>query len=268
MKNYIENIRKSVKQEGYNPTSDQIRKAINSVCPDGENILENKADIVSYVIKMLKNNSELITNNSEITSLPTEDREINTPVVADIDNPTSSEIAASVENFLPSKQEPMEETAIQPVEQATEENSTLLPVEENYTPESSSDLVISDQEKNLEINLQAIELGFALTSEQIALVADELDNQFVSEDEFIAAVKEELIRFIDYQTEQSNTKFTLMLGEVENYSSGKKVKRLENMLTNLQQSLTRLQHQDKFFQRRTLSTIDMLRKKKSKSIQV
>ena len=237
-------------------------------------------------------------------------REVYAEVVADIENPTEEEIAAVVESFLSSKQEPVSETEIQPGEEITEvievenpiqpgeettevievenpiqsveetteaeiKENQIQPVsepqeaeEENYIPESSSDLVISDQEKNLEINLQAIELGFALTSEQIAVVADELDNQFVSEDEFIAAVKEELIRFIDYQTEQSNTKFTLMLGEVENYSSGKQVRRLENMLTNLQQSSTRLQHQDKFFQRRTLSTIDMLRKKKSKSIQV
>ncbi|MBW4513137.1 MAG: hypothetical protein KME64_42655 [Scytonematopsis contorta HA4267-MV1] len=226
-------------------------------------------------------------------SLP-EIREVYAEVVADVENPTEEEIAAIVESFLSSKQEPVSETEIQPVEETTEVIEVENPIqpvektteaeitenqiqpteepqeaeEENYTPESSSDLVISDQEKNLEINLQAIELGFALTSEQIAVVADELDNQFVSEDEFIAAVKEELIRFIDYQTEQSNTKFNRMLGEVENYSSGKKVKRLEDMSTNLEQSLTRLQHQDKFFQRRTLSTIDMLRKKKSKSIQV
>ncbi|MBW4505120.1 MAG: hypothetical protein KME64_01155, partial [Scytonematopsis contorta HA4267-MV1] len=126
-------------------------------------------------------------------SLP-EIREVYAEVVADIENPTSEEIAAVVESFLSSKQEPASETEIQPVEetteiievenqiqpveqatseestenqtqsveiQQTEENSTLLPVEENYTPESSSDLVISDQEKNLEINLQAIELGFA-----------------------------------------------------------------------------------------------------------
>jgi hypothetical protein len=50
MKKHIENIRKSVKKLGYIPTSEQIRNAINKICPDGDDILANKAAIVDEVI--------------------------------------------------------------------------------------------------------------------------------------------------------------------------------------------------------------------------
>ncbi|MBW4599834.1 MAG: hypothetical protein KME29_09510 [Calothrix sp. FI2-JRJ7] len=51
MRNHIENIRKSVKEKGFTPTSGQIRQAINTVCPSGENILENKFAIVTLVVQ-------------------------------------------------------------------------------------------------------------------------------------------------------------------------------------------------------------------------
>jgi hypothetical protein len=50
MKNHIENIRKSVKQQGFIPTSQQIKHAIDKICPDGKDILANKSAIVAEVI--------------------------------------------------------------------------------------------------------------------------------------------------------------------------------------------------------------------------
>jgi hypothetical protein len=52
-KSYIENIRKYVKDKGYVPTSDIIKEAINTVCPDGGNILENKTAIINEVIRLM-----------------------------------------------------------------------------------------------------------------------------------------------------------------------------------------------------------------------
>jgi hypothetical protein len=71
MKKYIENIRASVKKKGYIPTSDQIRHAINIVCPDGVNILENKSLIVDEVVKLLSPptspiESEIIVENTPL----------------------------------------------------------------------------------------------------------------------------------------------------------------------------------------------------------
>ncbi|OKH31736.1 hypothetical protein NIES2101_41280 [Calothrix sp. HK-06] len=70
MRNHIENIRKSVKEKGYTPTSEQIRQAINTVCPSGENILENKSAIVSEVINIMTNSSIVTSDNIQAPSLP------------------------------------------------------------------------------------------------------------------------------------------------------------------------------------------------------
>ena len=81
MKKYIENIRASVKKKGYIPTSDQIRHAINIVCPDGLNILDNKSAIVDEVVKLFSaptppTSSEIVVENSPIpTSKPAEEDE-------------------------------------------------------------------------------------------------------------------------------------------------------------------------------------------------
>ncbi|NJL52593.1 MAG: hypothetical protein HC930_10900 [Hydrococcus sp. SU_1_0] len=65
MKNHIENIRKSVKKLGYIPTSQQIKNAINQICPDGDDILANKSAIVAEVISYFKSpeTTDLVKNN-------------------------------------------------------------------------------------------------------------------------------------------------------------------------------------------------------------
>jgi hypothetical protein len=57
MRNHIENIRIEIKKQGYTPTSEQIRKAINTVCPQAKDILKYKGAIVAEVIKMLTSSS-------------------------------------------------------------------------------------------------------------------------------------------------------------------------------------------------------------------
>ena len=81
MKSYIENIRKSLKKLGYAPTSDQIRHAINIVCPSGVNILESKSAIVDEVVKLLSaptryTESQIVAENSPLpTPQPAEEQE-------------------------------------------------------------------------------------------------------------------------------------------------------------------------------------------------
>jgi hypothetical protein len=75
MKSYIENIRKSLKKLGYAPTSDQIRHAINIVCPSGVNILESKSAIVDEVVKLLSaptryTKSQIVAENSPLRHMP------------------------------------------------------------------------------------------------------------------------------------------------------------------------------------------------------
>ncbi|BAZ18785.1 XRE family transcriptional regulator (plasmid) [Calothrix sp. NIES-4071] len=68
MHKYVENIRREVKNQGYKPTSEQIRQAIYSVCPKGKNILENKSVIVEKVIQMHTDGNILDTSNSNQSS--------------------------------------------------------------------------------------------------------------------------------------------------------------------------------------------------------
>jgi hypothetical protein len=81
MKKYIENIRASVKKRGLVPTSDAIRNAISTICPSGQNILENKSAIVDEVIKLMSHkalttSSEIVVENSPLpTPQPAEEQE-------------------------------------------------------------------------------------------------------------------------------------------------------------------------------------------------
>ncbi|BAZ18786.1 hypothetical protein NIES4071_106710 (plasmid) [Calothrix sp. NIES-4071] len=57
MRNHIENIRIEIKKQGYTPTSQQIRDAISTVCPQAKDILKHKGAIVAEVIKVLTSSS-------------------------------------------------------------------------------------------------------------------------------------------------------------------------------------------------------------------
>jgi cobalamin biosynthesis protein CbiG len=72
MKKYIENIRISLKKQGYAPTSEVIRKAIHTICPDGKNILDNKLAIVNEVTRLLALPNNLTLKTDIEDSLQTE----------------------------------------------------------------------------------------------------------------------------------------------------------------------------------------------------
>jgi hypothetical protein len=85
MKNHIENIRKYVKKQGYIPNSEQIRLAINKVCPSGENILENKAEIIAEVVNYCQTNS-IDTNHNSVGSAAMEPENISNQINKNISN--------------------------------------------------------------------------------------------------------------------------------------------------------------------------------------
>jgi hypothetical protein len=91
MKNHIENIRVSVKKKGYTPTSDQIRQAINIVCPNGVDILSSKSAIVSETIRLIN-----LSHESTIAdTVKTDNKALSTPDTDEID---TTEIIVSVED--------------------------------------------------------------------------------------------------------------------------------------------------------------------------
>lgn len=91
MKKYIENIRVSVKKNGYIPTSDQIRQAIDIVCPNGVDILSNKAAIINETIKLIN-----LSHESTITeTVQTDNSPLPTPDTSEVD---STEIVVTQED--------------------------------------------------------------------------------------------------------------------------------------------------------------------------
>ena len=92
MKSYIENIRKSLKQKGYTPTSDQIRQAIDIVCPDGVDILQNKSAIVDETIRLID-----LSHSSNITDTIQTDNSLLPTPDPDTSEADTSEIVVSVE---------------------------------------------------------------------------------------------------------------------------------------------------------------------------
>jgi hypothetical protein len=100
-RSHIENIRKSVKQEGdYKPTAEIIRTAILNVCPNMENVLQYKKEIVQEIIKM--QSGELIPlNQEEITS----EAEIQDSVDTSLTKNQPAEINSSETSLVVSEQE-------------------------------------------------------------------------------------------------------------------------------------------------------------------
>ncbi|MEM7592400.1 MAG: hypothetical protein AAF383_12905 [Cyanobacteria bacterium P01_A01_bin.83] len=75
-RSYIENIRKAVKNTGdYKPTAKQIRTAILKVCPDEENVNQNKLQIVAEVINLIESSAQIEAIHGESTTISHEDKE-------------------------------------------------------------------------------------------------------------------------------------------------------------------------------------------------
>lgn len=91
MRSHIENIRIEIKKQGYTPTSEQIRKAINTVCPQAKDILKYKGAIVAEVIKMLTTDVTSLAVSAPSEPAHLEVQEVTAPV-------ESSEIIISTED--------------------------------------------------------------------------------------------------------------------------------------------------------------------------
>lgn len=90
-RSHIENIRKAVKKAGdYKPTAEQIKAATLKVCPDGENVNENKQEIVDEVINLIQYSSAIAVTESEASNKLIEP--ISQPQISDVYGIESSEL--------------------------------------------------------------------------------------------------------------------------------------------------------------------------------
>jgi gas vesicle protein len=166
MKKYIENIRVSVKKSGYTPTSDQIRQAINIVCPDGVDILENKAAIVNETIKIIT--GATLTDNT----------------LSNADELTITTGATLPDSNLSNNEE------------------TLLPTTvdthvDNDVDRDSSEIVVSEEEKHDLITSQASVLGFTLSEEEATSIAETVDEIFDSYNHLIDSISIAIKAYFD-----------------------------------------------------------------------
>jgi hypothetical protein len=81
MRNHIENVRKEVKKQGYTPTSQQIRQAIDTICPKGKDILKYKDAIVAEVIRILTTGSIVTSSVAPSEPAHLEVQEVTAPTV-------------------------------------------------------------------------------------------------------------------------------------------------------------------------------------------
>jgi predicted HicB family RNase H-like nuclease len=90
-RSHIENIRKAVKNVGdYKPTAEQIRAGILKVCPDEENVNENKQEIVEEVIKLIESSCAIAVAESEASDNLIDS--ISQPQISDMYGIESSEL--------------------------------------------------------------------------------------------------------------------------------------------------------------------------------
>lgn len=185
MKNHIENIRKSLKKLGYSPTSDLIRSAINIVCPDGENILENKSEIMDETIKLI-NSRELIPPTPE----KTENNLFNSP-----------------NDYNPSDSNQLEEDEI---------NKNKLPV---FIPEpdeiNSSEIVVSPKDKHELILDQATSLGIELSEVEVIDLSSEIKDNFLDYESFIEEIVGVIVAYNDNRTNRLEQKIKSAIEHIE-----------------------------------------------------
>jgi hypothetical protein len=160
MKSYIENIRKSLKKLGHVPTSDVIRTAINFVCPDGKNVLENKTAIINETIKLI-NSRELSSDHTPADSNQHVDEElINYYRETDINKLSDSEIDIN----------------------------------------KSSEIVVGEGEKHELITAQASCLGIELSEVEVVDLASEIKDDFLDYESFIEEIVGVIVAYNDNRT--------------------------------------------------------------------
>jgi isoleucyl-tRNA synthetase len=169
MKNYIENIRKSVKKLGYIPTSEQIRNAINKVCSDGDDILANKAAIVDEVISYFQS-----------------------PETIDLANINQSEIEADM---------PQELSTNIPDSIQSEANS-----EEDLELADESNIIISSEDKQDLIASQSLALGIELSEGEVQELATDIKDNFIDYETFVDDAINAIVNYAEHRSNRLEQK--------------------------------------------------------------
>lgn len=175
MKSYIENIRKSLKKLGHAPTSDIIRNAINLICPDGKNILENKSAIVDEAIKLIKLSYELTLAASA----------------------NDNNFLNSVPNDTPNDTNQMNKKLEDLIEIIPENEALPTPDSDEI---NSSEIVVNAGEKHELIASQASALGIELSEVEVVELATGLKDSFLDHECFIEGVVEAIVTYHDHRT--------------------------------------------------------------------
>jgi hypothetical protein len=188
-KSYIENIRKYVKDKGYVPNSDIIKEAINTICPDGENILENKPAIVDEVIRLLTLPSqiELVSETEIKDTLPTQEPAIVQEVEPSIGQVIESSTQTISNNSIP------------------EADTTILQVEPEQEQESG--IVVSEGEKQELITTQSSILDVQLSELETIELCSQIPDVFDDYKSFVDSVTSAIKAFVDdkFDHQETNT---------------------------------------------------------------
>jgi hypothetical protein len=178
MKNYIENIRKSVKKLGYIPTSEQIRNAINKVCSDGDDILANKAAIVDEVISYFQS-----------------------PETIDLANINQSEIEADM---------PQELSTNIPDSIQSEANS-----EEDLELADESNIIISSEDKQDLIASQSLALGIELSEGEVQELATDIKDNFIDYETFVDDAINAIVNYAEHRSNRLEQKIRYARKQIE-----------------------------------------------------
>ena len=206
MKKYIENIRVSVKKAGYTPTSDQIRQAINIICPDGVEILENKEAIINETIRLIKQSQESNIIGATPTDNNIQDSPFDnwTPFTTYVEETESSEVVVS-------KEEKQESNIIgtTPTDNNIEESS---PVTDELTPPTIdveetelSEIVVSEEEKQKLIITQSSVLDIDLSEAETVELCTRIPDVFDDYKAFVDSVTNAIKVFIDDKFDRQET---------------------------------------------------------------
>ncbi|NJL64779.1 MAG: hypothetical protein HC903_26905 [Methylacidiphilales bacterium] len=184
MKNHIENIRKSVKKLGYIPTSQQIKNAINQICPDGDDILANKSAIVAEVISYFKSpeTTDLVKNNQPESEI-------------DISQQTPTNQPETIQNnsLIDGKN-----TDIPGISEA--KNELYL------EPADESNLIISDENKYDLIASQSIALGIELSDVEVHELATNIKDNFLDYETFIEDAIDAIVNYAEHRSNRLEQK--------------------------------------------------------------
>lgn len=196
MKKYVENIRIYVKNQGYIPNSDIIKEAINTVCPDGENILENKPAIVDEVIRLLTLPPQIeLASKTEIKdTAPTQEPSI----VQEVEPSIVQHIEPSIGQVIEPSSQTISNNSIPEVD------TTILQVEPEQEQESG--IVVSEGEKHDLITTQSSVLDVQLSEAETVELCSKIPDVFDDYKSFVDSVTSAIKTFVDDKFDHQETK--------------------------------------------------------------